>query len=167
MDMVTGAQVAVALTVPIPRERMWDLVTAVDRIGEWSPEALDGNWCDGTRAPAPGARFIGRNRFPNGLETMVTCVVIEAERPGVFAWTVLDGADLVGSTWRYELREGGEPGSTLVHHSFTHGPGASGARADAETDPRMLDSRLVTLCRNMTTTISAMATADSTTGAVR
>jgi uncharacterized protein YndB with AHSA1/START domain len=85
MDTVTGTQVAVARTVPIPRERMWDLVTAVDRIGEWSPEATGGSWCDGAQGPAPGARFIGRNRFPSGFESMVTCVVVEAERPGVFA----------------------------------------------------------------------------------
>jgi uncharacterized protein YndB with AHSA1/START domain len=167
MDMVTGAHVAVALAVPIPRERMWDLITSVGRIGEWSPEATGGDWCDGAQGPAPGARFIGRNRFPNGFESMVTCVVTEAERPNVFAWSVLDGAGLVGSTWRYELHEAGEPGSTLVRHSFTHGPGASGARTAAEADPAALNSRLVTLCRNMTTTIAAMATADSTTGAAR
>jgi uncharacterized protein YndB with AHSA1/START domain len=166
MDMVTGAQVSIALAVPTPRERMWDLVTAVDRIGEWSPEAASGgSWCDDAQSPAPGARFIGHNRFPNGLETTVTCVVIEAERPGTFAWTVLDDAGSVGSTWRYELREGDEPGSTIVHHSFTHGPGVSGTRADADADPRALDGRLVTLCRNMATTIVAMAAADSTTGA--
>jgi hypothetical protein len=82
---VNGAQVAVALTVPIRRERMWDLVTAVDRIGEWSQEAT----------------------------------------------------------------------------------GAGGAREEAKADPRTLDSRLVPLCRNMTTTIAAMATADSTMGAIR
>jgi uncharacterized protein YndB with AHSA1/START domain len=167
MDMVTGAQVAVALAVPIPRERMWDLVTAVGRIGEWSPEATGGSWCGGAQGPAPGARFIGHNRFPNGFESTVTCVVIEAERPSIFAWMVLDDAGLVGSIWRYELREGGEPGSVLVHHSFTHGPGASGVREGAEADPRALNSRLVTLCRNMTTTIAAMATADSTIGAAR
>src|SRR6266498_4017008 len=72
MDMVTGARVAVALPVPIPRQRMWDLVTAVGRIGEWSPEATGGSWCDDAQGPAPGARFIGRNRFPNGFESTVT-----------------------------------------------------------------------------------------------
>src|SRR6266542_4072180 len=138
MDMVTGARVAVALPVPIPRQRMWDLVTAVGRIGEWSPEATGGSWCDDAQGPAPGARFIGRNRFPNGFESTVTCVVIEAERPSIF-----------------------------VHHSFTHGPGASGAREGADADPRALNSRLVTLCRNMATTIVAMATADSAIGAAR
>jgi hypothetical protein len=146
---------------------MGDLITAVGRIGEWSPEATGGAWSDGAQGPAPGARFIGHNRFPNGFESTVTCVVIEAERPGIFAWTVLDDSGLVGSTWRYELREGGEPGSALVYHSFTHGPGVTGTRVGAEADPRALDSRLVTLCRNMTTTIAAMATADTTIGAVR
>ena len=97
----------------------------------------------------------------------MTCVVTEAQRPSVFAWTVLDDAGQVGSAWHYELREGGEPGSVLVHHSFTHGPGATGARAGAEADPDALSRRLVTLCQNMITTIAAMANADSVTGVTR
>ena len=105
MDVVTGAQVAIALTVPVPRERMWDLVTAVGRIGEWSPEAIGGTWVDGAEGPVPGARFLARNRFASGFVNTVTCVVIEAERPSTFTWTVLDDAGLVGSTWRYELRD--------------------------------------------------------------
>ena len=51
MDLVTDAQVAIALTVPVPRERMWDLITAVDRVGEWSPEAFGGAWADGAQGP--------------------------------------------------------------------------------------------------------------------
>jgi hypothetical protein len=167
MDVVTDAQVAVALTVPISRERMWDLITAVDRIGEWSPEATGGSWYNGGQGAALGARFIARNRFPHGLVSTVTCVVTEAERPGTFAWTVLDNDGLVGSTWRYELRDGPEPDSTLVRHSFTHGPGATGAREGAEADPQALNRRLATICRNMTTTISAMVTDNISMGATR
>jgi uncharacterized protein YndB with AHSA1/START domain len=167
MDVVTGAQVAVALNVQIPPERMWDLITAVERIGEWSPEAIGGTWDDGAQGPVPGARFTARNRFANGTVGTVTCVVIEAERPSTFAWTVLDDSGLVGSTWRYELREGGEPGSTLAHHSFTHGPGITGARVGVEADPQALGSRLVTLCQNMITTIDAMVTTDTAMGATR
>ena len=162
MDLVTDAQVAVALTVPVARERMWELITAVDRIGEWSPEAIGGSWYDD--GPAPGARFIGRNRLPDGSENMVNCVVIEAVRPSRYAWTVLDAAGLVGSTWRYELHAGDAPGSTTVHHSFTHGPGATGMREGAADDPRARERRLVDLCRNMTTTIVAMADAESSIG---
>jgi hypothetical protein len=122
MDPVTGAQVAVVLAVPVPPERMWDLITAVDRIGEWSPEATGGSWCDGAAGPAPGARFIGHNRFPDGFESTVSCVV---------------------------------------------GPGVTGAREGAAADPRALNSRLVTLCRNMTTTVAAMAAAETAIGAAR
>ena len=181
MDVVTDAQVAIAVTVRLPRERMWELITAVDRIGEWSPEALDGAWDDGANSagPASGARFTARNRFADGSLGAVTCVVTEAEQPSAFAWTVLDGSGLVGSAWRYELWDGDEPGSTQVRHSFTHGPGVTGARVAAEADPEALNRRLVTLCRNMTTTITAMAstanaytadtadTADTANGAFR
>lgn len=49
------------------------------------------------------------NRFANGRMGTVTCVVTEAERPGTFAWTVLDDAGRVGSVWHYELSDGAEP----------------------------------------------------------
>jgi uncharacterized protein YndB with AHSA1/START domain len=33
MDLVTDTQVAVTLTVPVPREQMWDLITADTAMG--------------------------------------------------------------------------------------------------------------------------------------
>jgi uncharacterized protein YndB with AHSA1/START domain len=167
MDTVTGAHVAIAQTVPVPLERMWSLITAVERIGEWSPEATAGTWCDGAEGPYPGARHIGRNRFADGFVSTVTCVVTEAERPNTYAWTVLDDSGQVGSTWRYELSEGDEPRTTVVRHSFTHGPGITGARDGAEADPGALNRRLVTLCKNMTTTIAAMVSTENAMGANR
>ncbi|GAA5192312.1 hypothetical protein GCM10023322_51650 [Rugosimonospora acidiphila] len=167
MDVVTGAQVAVGLTVPVSRERMWELITAVERIGEWSPETIGGSWDEPARVPAAGTRFTAHNRFPDGQIGTVTCVITEARPPSAFAWTVLDAGGLVGSAWRYELREGVEPGTTLVYHSFTHGPGMTGARTRAEADPQELGTRLVTLCRNMTTTIGAMAATTTAMGASR
>jgi uncharacterized protein YndB with AHSA1/START domain len=165
MDAVTGARVEIEVTVPIPRERMWGLVTAVDRIGEWSPEAIGAAWDTG--GPAPGARFTASNRFSSGLVSTVSCVVTAAEPETIFSWAVLDDAGLVGSAWRYELRDGADRGSTLVRHSFTHGPGNTGPRVAAETDQRALDDRLVSICRNMTTTIRAMVTAETAMGATR
>jgi uncharacterized protein YndB with AHSA1/START domain len=167
MDTVTGAHVAIARTVPVPRDRMWDLITAVDRIGEWSPETVGGAWFDGAEGPYRGARFIGRNRFADGFLATVTCVVIEAERPSTFAWTVLDDEGQVGSTWRYDLADGPEPGTTAVYQSFTHGPGKTGARSGEAVDPGSLDRRLATLCGYMTTTIAAMVNSENSIGAVR
>jgi hypothetical protein len=35
------------------------MVTAVGRIGEWSPEATGGSWCEDASGPVAGARFSG------------------------------------------------------------------------------------------------------------
>nr|MDT0660166.1 SRPBCC family protein [Micromonospora sp. DSM 115978] len=175
MELITGAEVTVTRTVAVPIDRMWELVTAIERYGEWSPETVGGRWLDDAREPAVGARFAGHSRFPSGFESTVTCVVIAAERPdgldgersAAFAWVVPDEAGVVGSTWRYELRAGHQPGTTVVRHSFTHGPGVTGARVEGEADPRTFEDRLITILRNMTTTINAMAASHNPIGAVR
>lgn len=41
------------------REAVWDLVSDVTRIGEFSPETFEGEWLDGATGPAVGARFRG------------------------------------------------------------------------------------------------------------
>ncbi|GIE30920.1 hypothetical protein Ait01nite_039650 [Actinoplanes italicus] len=151
MDLVTGTGVTVELVVPLPPEQVWELVTAVDRIGEWSPEATGGRWCDESPGPVTGARFTGTNRFPNGFESTVTCLVTEAREPEVFAWDVLDGNGATGSSWRYELSGGTTPGTTIVRQSFRHGPGVTGARLGGP-----IEGRLTVLCSNMMSTINAM-----------
>ena len=167
MDTVTGAHVAIARTVPVSKNRMWDLITAVERVGEFSPEAHDGAWFNGADGPYPGARFISHNRYAGGSVSTVTCVVTEANWPCTFAWNVLDDDGLVGSTWRYDLVDGDESGTTVVYHGFSHGPGVTGLREGAEASPDALGTRLLTLCRNMTATIAAMVTADSAMGVIR
>src|SRR5262249_58109827 len=75
--------------------------------------------------PQPGARFTGRNRFPNGFEYEVTCVVTEADRPRAFAWVVLDDSGdpaRPSSSWRYRI----DPlprGGSRVRQRLSHGPG--------------------------------------------
>ncbi len=167
METVTGAQVAVTRTVALPRDRMWDLITDITRIGEWSPETVGGAWYDGAQGPYPGARFIGRNRYADADLATVTCVVTESARPETFEWTVLDDRGQVGSIWRYQLTDGVEPGTTVVRHSFTHGPGETGARAGERLAPGALNRRLAALCSHMTVTIDAMVTSSTAIGAAR
>ena len=50
------------MTIDAPPERVWDLVTAITRMGEWSPESTGGRWTRGATGPATGARFVGSNR---------------------------------------------------------------------------------------------------------
>ena len=93
-------------------------------------------WLGEPGRPQPGARFTGHNRFPNGFEYEVTCVVTEADRPRAFAWLVLDDSGdpaRPSSSWRYQIDP--LPGGGRVRQSFTHGPGASYLRAAAAKAP--------------------------------
>lgn len=161
MTQATGARVDVELTVDKDPAAVWDLVTDVGRIGEWSPECVGASWLDGG-APVPGARFKGRNRAGD-FEWSTTCVVTTSERPSVFEWVVLDSADdpqRPGSTWRYDLVPG-SAGQTIVRHSFVHGPGDTGVtmalRSNPEQAAELLQGRLDELREHMTVTIEAMA----------
>ncbi|WP_052852777.1 SRPBCC family protein [Streptomyces avicenniae] len=160
-DLVTGARTEVALTVPLPRERVWELITDVTRHGTWSPECYHAAWLPPTAsAIRPGNRFEGRNRFPDGRVTRVVCEVTEAVAPVVFAWAVLDAHDDPArplALWRYELGPAGAADRTEVRHSFVHGPGDSGARVAALRDPGTLAGRLAQLRDNMAVSLAALA----------
>jgi Polyketide cyclase / dehydrase and lipid transport len=161
MAETTGARVDVEVTVDKDPAAMWGLVTDIGRIGEWSPECVGASWLDGATL-ARGARFEGRNRDSDG-EWTATCVVTEAERPSLFEWVVLDSAgdpECPSATWRYELVPG-EPGQTVVRHSFVHGAGVSGVTMAMREAPdeaeAVLKGRLTQLREYMTTTIEGMA----------
>lgn len=86
---LTGLTAAAEEIVAAPPELVWDLIADVTRISGWSPECVRAAWLGAPGGPQPGARFTGRNRFPNGFEYEVTCVVTEADRPRAFAWVVI------------------------------------------------------------------------------
>ncbi|RCG24028.1 SRPBCC family protein [Sphaerisporangium album] len=159
---VTGARVDLEVTVDLPREKLWELITSVPRIGDWSPECRFGNWLDGDAAPKAGTRFQARNRRQD-MEWTVTCQVTEVEPPQTFAWEVLDpkgDPDAPSSRWRYELTPGESPDQTVVRHSFEHGAGHSGIRDMIAMNPDrasvILNGRLGELRAHMVETLDAM-----------
>ena len=73
----------------------WGLVTAIDRIGEFSPECVDARWIDGTSGPSVGARFEGTNRVADEANDseyiwIRPCTVTSAQPPERFSYTVGD-----------------------------------------------------------------------------
>ncbi len=50
---------SVTVTIAAPPEQVWDLVTDVTRIGEFSPETFEGKWTRGSTGPEVGAHFAG------------------------------------------------------------------------------------------------------------
>jgi hypothetical protein len=163
MTEAAGASVDVEIVVDKDQGAMWDLVTDVARIGEFSPECVGAAWLDDSSAQA-GGRFEGHNEYAGGFTSTVTCVVTEARHPDVFEWIVLDPSELPdrpGSTWRYELAPGDGPGQTRVAHRFVHGPGVTGLSEGMRENPgeaaAILQRRLELLRKHMTVTIEGMA----------
>ena len=164
-DGVTGLTVVAQEVVAAPPELVWDLVADITRVSGWSPECIRTAWLGQPAGPWPGARFKGHNRFPNGFEWEVTCVVTEADRPRTFGWSVLDDSGdpaRPSSLWRYEI----DPlpgGGSRVRQRFTHGPGFSFLRPLAEAAPdsaaEIIAARRDGLRANMIATLRAMKAA--------
>jgi hypothetical protein len=103
------------VTVDADRDAVWEVVSDVTRVGEWSHECRGAKWLAGATEAVPGARFRGRNRagiFRWGR----VCEVIEAS-PRELAWRVVPTALYPDSTeWRIRLHEAN--GGTRIEQTF-------------------------------------------------
>ena len=98
------------LQIKASPERLWAMVSDVTRMGEWSPETERGEWLDGARGPAVGARFRGHNR--KGPARWSTVATVTSADPGrEFAFTIAPG----GTLWRYRFEPADD--GTLVTES--------------------------------------------------
>ena len=98
-------------------EQVWDLVSDITRIGEFSPETFEAEWLHGATGPAVGARFRGHvNRNNKGLKYWTECEVVESTPGKVFAFDVISAGRKV-NTWRYDIEPAGN--GTDVTESFT------------------------------------------------
>lgn len=103
-----------------PADRIWDLVSDVTRIGEFSPETFEAEWTGDATGPDTGARFRGHvKRNGKGPVYWTTCTVVACEPGREFAFGVgADGKPL--NTWRYVLTPA--DGGTDVTESFELSP---------------------------------------------
>ena len=91
------------VTIAAPPEAVWDLVTDISRMGEWSPETTSCRWLGKRKGPEVGARFVGFNK--RGWARWATTVrVVEAERGRSFAFRV----DGIGVRWGYVFEPEGD-----------------------------------------------------------
>ena len=109
-------QDSVTIWIDASAEAVWDVVTDIGRIGEFSPETFDAEWLDGADHPTVGARFRGHvKRNQRGPTYWSTCEVTECDHLRTFGFAVLVGDHPINH-WRYDL----EPvaGGTGVTESF-------------------------------------------------
>jgi hypothetical protein len=102
-DKTTTSDRSVSVTREImaPPEVVWNLVSDLPRMGEWSPENRGGSWIKGATGPAPGARFKGHNA--NGSKSWTTDVTVVDAIPGErFAFDVAVGP-LKIAQWSFDI----------------------------------------------------------------
>lgn len=91
-------------------DTVYGLVSDITRMGEWSPEAVGGQWLDGGTGNL-GDRFEGYNRSAE-REWTRECEVAEAE-PGRGFTFVVGGVEANCTWWSYELEPTAD-GTTLT-----------------------------------------------------
>jgi hypothetical protein len=82
-------------------EALWDLLTDVTRMGQWSPECLGGQWLDDAGQAVQGARFRGTNRW-GLLRWSTKCHVDVADRPRRFVYSARHWSGAL-TRWRYDF----------------------------------------------------------------
>ena len=97
------ADVEVSERVTAPAAKVYELVSDLPRMGEWSPENTGGKWLGGATGPELGARLRGTNRA-GWRFWMTTVTVTSAERGRRFAFDV-HSVGVPISSWEYELVE--------------------------------------------------------------
>ena len=108
---------AVTVHMKATPQAVWDLVSDVTRIGEFSPETFEAEWLDGATGPAVGARFRGHvNRNNRGVKYWTECRVTDSVPGQAFAFDVVVGNRVVNS-WRYDIAPAAGDG-TDVTESF-------------------------------------------------
>ena len=104
-----------SIVVAASPDTLYDLVTDISRVGEWSPACRACWWADDATGPEVGARFHGRNEGQGRTwETVSTVVTADPGRE--FGWIVGQGY----VHWSYTL----EPveGATRLTESWEFRP---------------------------------------------
>jgi uncharacterized protein YndB with AHSA1/START domain len=100
-------QLAVEEHIAADPVAVYQLISDITRMGDWSPETKSCRWVKGARSAEVGARFRGSNR--NGWHRWSTTCTVTAAEPGKrFAFNV-DVLGMPVATWEYEIAaaEGG------------------------------------------------------------
>jgi uncharacterized protein YndB with AHSA1/START domain len=97
-------------------DAVWNVVSDVTRVGEWSGECQGCAWVGGAASPEPGARFQGRNRRGSMRWTRVN-EVVTVEPPHALVWRTLARFPYLDST-EWQLRLSADGSATRVLERF-------------------------------------------------
>jgi uncharacterized protein YndB with AHSA1/START domain len=105
-----------SVTIEAPVEEVWELVSDVTRVGEWSGECRGCAWEEGSVDVVRGARFRGRNRR-GGFRWTRLNEVTDVDPPRRLAWRTVPRFPYPDSVeWELSLIE--SDSGTTVTESF-------------------------------------------------
>jgi len=115
--MKKGTRGEARIHLSAPPEKVYELVSDVTRMGEWSPETRKCRWLDGATGPAVGARFKGtnQNKFVRWSTTPRVVVADEGREFGFTVPAIIGNKDLTKWTYRFDPAS---DGGTEVTESF-------------------------------------------------
>lgn len=103
-----------AVEIRAPAGHIYDLVSDITRMGEWSPECYRCEWVGTPARAEPGARFKGYNRY-GVFRWSNTSEIVIAVRGQELAW-IMGGTEKKYALWRYTFEPDAQ--GTLVTESF-------------------------------------------------
>lgn len=154
--------------IDAPPERVYELVSDVGRMGEYSPECVGAEWAPGNDGPVVGAVFNGTNSRATNQWTTPNTVI--AATPGEeFAW-VVGTMDFRVTTWRYVFAPDGD--GTRVTESFELGSEEVGftstvLEAPPEERGALVEARRAQLVEDMKETLARLKGVAESTRAQR
>jgi hypothetical protein len=112
---------AVSLHIDAEPMKVWELVSDITKMGEYSPEVVEAEWLDGATGPALGARYRGHVKRNERMPVLywTTCEITACVPGQVFEFAVVMG-DRKVNTWRYVFDAAPE-GGTNVTESYDLG----------------------------------------------
>lgn len=96
------SQDSVAIEIAAPPGRVYELVSDITRMGDWSPECRRCTWARGASGPEVGATFWARNKGRRGPAWFNRPVVTVADPGREFAFN-RSGPGIGSYTWRYVM----------------------------------------------------------------
>jgi hypothetical protein len=115
MSAMADKQVEVSTEIARDADTLYDMVSELSNMGQWSPENQGGRWIGGATGPEVGARFRGSNRS-GWRRWSTTAQVTEADRGRRFAFRVTFAAVPIAE-WAYEFVAAGA--KTSVTETWT------------------------------------------------
>jgi uncharacterized protein YndB with AHSA1/START domain len=109
--LTTASPMRASVTVHIdaPPLEVWEIVSDITRMGEFSPEVVEAEWLGDATGPAVGARYRGHVKRNENTPFLywTECEVTECVPGEVFEFAVVM-RDRPINTWRYEFTAAGE-----------------------------------------------------------